>query len=86
MAHTPEKWNYVLYPSGEYTVESDKYVIAERIASKQEAALIASAPALLEALKEMIYWFVPADEDCLSENKGKCLDEARAAIAAAEGE
>ncbi len=92
--HTPERWEYRAGTSPHYQGQIYREGTGETVAISFNdegghiAALCASAPELLEALKELFGLYVvlpePIDEH-LRERHRRALYDARAAIAKAEG-
>lgn len=84
--HAPGPWEAILYPSGIWSVETDKCVVADRVTEGSDARLIAAAPELLEVVRE----FQRIDATLPPESRpGVFMSvrvRARAAIAKSEGE
>ena len=88
MKHTPGPWRFRLSAhNGCYYVEDKDWLVAEvagqNVENEHNARLIASAPDLLEALKAVRCFYENAKH--LSGDEDAILEEARAAIAKAEG-
>ena len=79
--HTPGPWKIGAYESGEMAVDGPNGEEITGFVKQEDAVLIAAAPELLDALKEMLSVYVGHPN-----NDGPVSTKARAAIAKATGE
>lgn len=82
MTHTPGPWKYTRWTH--HIVDSTGTGIAFEVAHEDDARLIAAAPQLLEAAKEMTRCLNDQTTECTNEFID-ALTQLEAAIAAAEG-
>jgi hypothetical protein len=96
--HSQGPWQFELYPSGGFEIESPTgghaggtLIIASRNSHRNvevmhaNARLIAAAPDLLEALRDVIGW-VPGPASWHTGAPAKAVERARAALSKATGE
>jgi hypothetical protein len=89
MAHTPGPWHIVQVALGPGIVGNNGVPVAQCHSAfadveRDNSRLIAAAPLMLEALRELLVWETRTS-DCPCE-RCKAVDAAEAALAAAEGE
>lgn len=97
--HTPGSWEIILSDDKlsniivgqdvsltDYSNNDASTMIADNVFNDANARLIAAAPELLEALKDIVAasGYADADSSCVEINKSR-IDAARAAISKAEG-
>ena len=59
---TPGPWNYIIDPEGNYGIYPDGGTFLAKVSGKENACLIAHAPALLDALRAALF-YVPFDTE-----------------------